>query len=440
MNREEIQKLLGGYATGTLTTEEQQALFAAALEDQELFDALGREQALRDLLRDPAAKAHLLAALDAPAGGFWRWLRRPLVASLCAAGVAGIAIVGVWQATRNARPAPVIVAELKVEQPKGTVQVPPEVKPREELRIAPQKQKEKVPLVRGGARADQALAQPQQDAVEKSLKDIAPAVNAPVAAAAPVPPPPPPPASATATPVGSATQTVEVTATAAALAGQLSERQAVAESVMLDQAKTQAASGKLSGDARSLFYANGFVRNDNAGVGVMAGSGGAQLTAPQASSTSVRVADGTVAKKKEEGRPSNLGVRVSVLRGVEEAAVTTVLNPGESVRLRLTPNADGFLYVAVGEGTEWKMVASGPAQRMKPFETPPLSLTGSGPKQVYVMLSRIAQTLSPKSLAGLARTNLVETLAEKDRATYVVANLRNGMPQQVVQAITLTYR
>ena len=40
MSPEEIKKLLGGYATGTLTAEEQQALFAAALEDQELFDAL----------------------------------------------------------------------------------------------------------------------------------------------------------------------------------------------------------------------------------------------------------------------------------------------------------------------------------------------------------------------------------------------------------------
>ena len=53
---------MGGYATGTLTDAEQEALFAAALEDQELFDALAREQSLRELLRDPAAKAELLAA------------------------------------------------------------------------------------------------------------------------------------------------------------------------------------------------------------------------------------------------------------------------------------------------------------------------------------------------------------------------------------------
>ena len=64
MSLEQIRKLLGGYATGTLTPEEQRTLFEAALEDQELFDALAREQSLRDLLRDPAAKAQLLAALD----------------------------------------------------------------------------------------------------------------------------------------------------------------------------------------------------------------------------------------------------------------------------------------------------------------------------------------------------------------------------------------
>jgi hypothetical protein len=42
MSREEIQKLIGGYATGSLTAGEQQALFEAALEDQELFDELAR--------------------------------------------------------------------------------------------------------------------------------------------------------------------------------------------------------------------------------------------------------------------------------------------------------------------------------------------------------------------------------------------------------------
>src|SRR5262249_59390748 len=66
MSRDEIQKLLGGYAAGTLTTAEQQALFEAALEDQQLFDQLAQEQALRDLLHEPDAKAQVLQALEQP--------------------------------------------------------------------------------------------------------------------------------------------------------------------------------------------------------------------------------------------------------------------------------------------------------------------------------------------------------------------------------------
>ena len=82
MSKDQIRMLLGGYATGTLTPEEQQALFAAALDDQELFDALAREQSLRDLLREPAAKARVLMALDtAPA----RWYqKRPWLPAIAA--------------------------------------------------------------------------------------------------------------------------------------------------------------------------------------------------------------------------------------------------------------------------------------------------------------------------------------------------------------------
>ncbi len=79
----------------------------------------------------------------------------------------------------------------------------------------------------------------------------------------------------------------------------------------------------------------------------------------------MRVANGTAVKKESAAAATSiLGVRVSVLRGGQEAAVSTVLDPGESVRLRVMPNADGFLYVAVAEGNSWKMVASGPADRL----------------------------------------------------------------------------
>ncbi|PWU04646.1 MAG: hypothetical protein C5B51_16320 [Terriglobia bacterium] len=64
MSREEAERLLGGYAAGTLTAAEQEALCAAALDDQQLFEALVREEPLRELLQDAAARAQLLAALD----------------------------------------------------------------------------------------------------------------------------------------------------------------------------------------------------------------------------------------------------------------------------------------------------------------------------------------------------------------------------------------
>lgn len=93
MSREEIQKLLGGYATDTLSEAERRALFEAALEDQELFDALAKEQALRDVLQEPFARRQLLDALGparAPARiRAWQWLRQP--AALAVAG--GVAIL-----------------------------------------------------------------------------------------------------------------------------------------------------------------------------------------------------------------------------------------------------------------------------------------------------------------------------------------------------------
>lgn len=101
MSREEIQKLLGGYATDTLSEAERSALFAAALEDQELFDALAREQALREVLDDPAARQQLLVALRPTR----IWLRRPAVLAM-AAGLAGIVIVAgalLWQKEHTAR-------------------------------------------------------------------------------------------------------------------------------------------------------------------------------------------------------------------------------------------------------------------------------------------------------------------------------------------------
>jgi hypothetical protein len=64
MTQEEIRKLLGGYATDALSADERRVLFEAALEDQELFNALQNEDALRELLADPVSRAQVRKALE----------------------------------------------------------------------------------------------------------------------------------------------------------------------------------------------------------------------------------------------------------------------------------------------------------------------------------------------------------------------------------------
>jgi hypothetical protein len=104
MTRQQAEKLLGGYATGTLTDEEKSALFSAALEHQELFDALADEEALRELLADPAARHRLLNGL--PERRRPRRFWQPIYIGL-AASLAGAAILGVGLLWNSSTPKPV---------------------------------------------------------------------------------------------------------------------------------------------------------------------------------------------------------------------------------------------------------------------------------------------------------------------------------------------
>jgi hypothetical protein len=112
MRRGDIRKLMGGYAAGTLTEEERRELFAAALEDQELFDELMREEPLRELLADPASRFELRQALEKPASGLrlW-WWALPASAGLAAAAFALLMIHPVPQ------PEPVRLAQARPPAP-----------------------------------------------------------------------------------------------------------------------------------------------------------------------------------------------------------------------------------------------------------------------------------------------------------------------------------
>jgi hypothetical protein len=414
MNPEDIRKLLGGYATGTLTEAEQQALFAAALEDQELFDALANEQPLRDLLTDPSARAALLSSLDTPAsrlGGFWQWLRRPLVVGLSTAGVVAIAVVAVWQGTRVAgvKPAPPqIVAERRSQAP-GPVPSPAEV-PSPAMRSEAGKRNKVVEVPPPTRLADEKAKSvvappPAAPAPTAGMQALSPRKEETDVAAPAVAPPP-----ASAEPAfARKKEAVEVTASAP-LATQIAG----------------AAPANAPLDARAIFYAD---------QAAQAGNGFRPLTGQKDAAPRPERAVAGLLKSVTATAP-HLGVRISIMRGAGEADLTTVLDPSESVRLKLIPNADGFLYIAEGA----RLVASGAAQRLKPFETPELRFTGSGQKQLYVMFSRRPQTVDPQSLGTVARGNLVETSAEPEHATYVVSGAGDAAAQQVIVPVTLTYR
>lgn len=162
MNREDIQKLLGGYATDTLTPEEQQVLFEAALDDQELFDALAREQSLRDLLRGEGAKAQLLAVLnDRPLPWYARLVAgwRPLAAAAVMAGVTTVAVVAL---RHNAPPKRVIISQ--ASPPLAEAQpAPPAPVARQFDSPVSAVVKESPPKPQAGAQAGGQHAQPEDD-------------------------------------------------------------------------------------------------------------------------------------------------------------------------------------------------------------------------------------------------------------------------------------
>jgi len=96
MNQEQARKLLGGYATNSLTEAERKALFEAALDDQELFDALQHEEALKELLADPVSRNQVQQALaKAPASGKSWWSRGWVWGGMAGAVAAGVMIVAV---------------------------------------------------------------------------------------------------------------------------------------------------------------------------------------------------------------------------------------------------------------------------------------------------------------------------------------------------------
>ncbi len=119
MKPEEIRKLLGGYATGTLTEEERRSLFEAALRDQDLYNELADEEPLRVYLQEPAFRRELSEALQpVPLA----WFRKPVFRAPAFLGLAASVAAGLLVFVAVRRPAPQKsepVEMAKVERPRA---------------------------------------------------------------------------------------------------------------------------------------------------------------------------------------------------------------------------------------------------------------------------------------------------------------------------------
>jgi hypothetical protein len=116
--------LLGGYATGTLSEAERKLLFEVAMEDQEIFDELGREQALKEMLETPGVRDRLAASLEpTPATPRAKGWLKPLMFGLGALFVVGVSLTAVMLSRNGDRNQ---IAQLEQPaQPAKTAPAPP---------------------------------------------------------------------------------------------------------------------------------------------------------------------------------------------------------------------------------------------------------------------------------------------------------------------------
>src|ERR1700719_1935564 len=157
MTSEQARKLLGGYATNSLTEAERRALFEAALDDQELFDALQQEEALKELLADPVSRNQIQQALaEAPVSRPVRaWFSKTrLWGGLAGAVAAAVLIVAVIRPNNQQK---LQVARVAPPAPTPAPAVEPEPK---KLESAPR---------RASSRSPRVLREPANSTVTGSL-------------------------------------------------------------------------------------------------------------------------------------------------------------------------------------------------------------------------------------------------------------------------------
>jgi hypothetical protein len=414
--RDELERLLGGYAAGTLSEAERRELFQAALHDQALFSALADEEALRDALADPVCRGRVLAALgEAEPRPARAWLRRPqiwaLAGGLAAAGVVAVVLVdsyptkrGTVEVAQVSRPAAAPPAQEVERTPRAAPGLPtppqpakrpaadegtrPTAKPAEPVAVA--KRRAELPAL-------PSVTPPAETSLAAARVRPAQGVVGGISSAVPAAPPPPPASMADAVAVNAAAEALE------------SESQA---------------------DARLLFYNAQAPRS--------------RLAPQPAFAAQKAITSGGVKqerKDKETALPPALGLRYALVlpgpAGAFEAPIDTPLRPGEGAKLRVESNERGWLYVLA----DGRPLFTGPVEPRQPY------LVDARPGTLWLILSRVpdrgdVQTLVPRTQNQLTTQNqqLNRQLQQRppDSAAYAV-NASPAPDARVLAEIHLNY-
>ena len=156
MSEHDLEKLLGGFAADTLTPEEKQTLYTAALQDQQLFNALADEQALKELLSDPDVRRRLVASLEQKSASgaddslsWLDWFRRPaglaFAGGLAAAALAVVLGVRIYQDSLRQAAQSVATEDAKSASPPAPI--PPASQPATPQAVEPQAKENVAPAI-----------------------------------------------------------------------------------------------------------------------------------------------------------------------------------------------------------------------------------------------------------------------------------------------------
>ncbi len=156
MSEHDLEKLLGGFAADTLTPEEKQTLYTAALQDQQLFNALANEQALKELLSDPDVRRRLVASLEQKSASgaddslsWLDWFRRPaglaFAGGLAAAALAVVLGVRIYQDSLRQAAQSVATEDAKSASPPAPI--PPASQPATPQAVEPQAKENVAPAI-----------------------------------------------------------------------------------------------------------------------------------------------------------------------------------------------------------------------------------------------------------------------------------------------------